>query len=391
MLPFTAIAADNNNSGTAAPPETTPPDVTANPEVTVNPEVTAGSEPEKKATHGNTTRPAKKPRPDPKLDLTLVKSGVAQSRNLLGQTAATVGVGLDSVFGSPDKNQPNESSIILRSGIRFADSENMTTINGLNFRADLPATSSKFQLFIRLDDEKEIGQTGNQAVANTPDDTPGTAQGSSVREAAEAPAPESDKASPASKGFLQADKAGLFVRYIYQAPDSAWQTTFDTGWQLNTSNFDTQAVSYLRTGRNYQLGAWQLRPVPVIFWTEDTGSGVGITLHSQRTLDSITTLQNSTGANYLYDEDTIYFSHGWQLIKAFSPDLRATYNLTLYTNDQVNEIVDEAQISATLRRRLDGQWLFFSVTPADTLKAESNYDSTFSITFQLEAKFGTQY
>ncbi|MFT1722977.1 hypothetical protein, partial [Vibrio cholerae] len=55
----------------------------------------------------------------PQIELKALRTGVAQSRNLLGQTAATIGFGLDSIFGSPDKHQPNESSIILRSGVRF--------------------------------------------------------------------------------------------------------------------------------------------------------------------------------------------------------------------------------------------------------------------------------
>ncbi|MDX1399481.1 MAG: hypothetical protein R3204_13220, partial [Oceanospirillum sp.] len=67
------------------------------------------------------------------------------------------------------------------------------------------------------------------------------------------------------------------------------------------------------------------------------------------------------------------------------------YNITFYTNDEAENLIDEATISATLRRRIDGNWLFFSVTPADTLSAEDDYEGNMSITFQLEAKFGTQY
>lgn len=333
----------------------------------------------------------------PLLPLPLLETGVAQSRNLLGQTASSIGIGLDSIFGAPDKNQPNESSIIVRTGLRFEDGEDTVMVNGLRFRADLPATESKFQLLIRLDDENDLpgrGSGGNGGSGSSPDTgnkAPTEPQSSVAREPAVSPPSNSQGSTPVSKSFLEADKAGIFFRYIYQPPDSLWQTTLDSGWQLDTSDLSTEAVTYLRTGRTFQAGQWQLRPVPTLFWTEDAGPGIGITLHSKRQLDSITTLQNTTGINYLNDEDTTYYQHGWQLIKAFGPDLRATYNLTLYSSDQASELIDEAQVSATLRRRLSGDWLFFSVTPADTLEADNDYNSNFSITFQFEAKFGTQY
>lgn len=331
----------------------------------------------------------------PQIELKSLKTGVAQSRNLLGQTAATIGFGLDSIFGSPDKNQPNESSIILRSGIRFDENGEPLTINGFSFRADLPATTSKFQLFIRLDDENRLNDSSSTNNADSSDDKQADLteafQNNNQRTPAAEPATETQQVSPASQGFIKADKAGLFFRYIYQQPNSPWQTTLDTGWQLDTSTLDTEAVSYLRTGRNYQVSDWLLRPSPVIFWTEDSGPGAGISLHTQTELDDITTLNSTTGAHYLIDDEMTYYQHGWQLVKAFSQDLRATYNITFYTTDEAENLIDEAQISATLRRRIDGDWLFFSVTPADTLSAEDDYEGNMSITFQLEAKFGTQY
>ncbi|MFG1488491.1 hypothetical protein ABMA58_04520 [Oceanospirillum sp. HFRX-1_2] len=331
----------------------------------------------------------------PQIELKALRTGVAQSRNLLGQTAATIGFGLDSIFGSPDKHQPNESSIILRTGVRFEQNGDSVAVNGFNFRADLPSTTSKLQLFIRLDEENRLSSS-NSTTSAEPDsknnlDLTNVSQDASDRTPAAAPATESQQNSPASERFIKADKAGLFLRYIHQEPGSLWQNTFDIGWQLDTSNMDTEAVSYLRTGRNYQVSDWLLRPSPVIFWTEDSGPGAGINLHTQTELDAITTLNSTTGANYLFDDEMTYYQHGWQLVKAFSDDLRATYNITFYTTDDAEDLIDEAQISATLRRRIDGEWLFFSVTPADTLVAEDDYESNLSLTLQLEAKFGTQY
>lgn len=320
----------------------------------------------------------------------LLKSGVAQSRNLLGQTAATIGVGLDSIFGSPDKGQPNESSIILRSGIRFEQGNEPVLLNGFNFRADLPATSSKFQLLIRLDDENRLN-TGSGSSNDETKDSASTS-GSARNSAAAAQTDQADtKTSTTSLGFSQDDQAGIFFRYLYQPHQSLWQTSLDIGWQLDTSNFDTQAISYLRIGRNYQVGDWVVRPEPMIFWTEDSGPGTGASLHTQKELDLITTLNSTTGVHYLFDDDTIYYQHGWQLVKVFNPDLRATYSVTFYTTDEADNLIDETQIGATLRRRINGNWLFFSVTPADTLKADNNYRSDLSLTLQLEAKFGTQY
>ena len=322
---------------------------------------------------------------DPVQDFQLIKTGVAQGRNLLGQTAAVLGIGLDSIFGSPDKNQPNESSIIIRTGIQFDDKGGASTVNGASFRADLPATDSKLQLLIRFDDRSTT-------------DTAGTSLGDGST-AAEDSGPESSENSSGAqtdlrkdplRGAFEANKGGIFLRYIYQPEGMLWQTTFDTGWQVDTGDLDTRAVSYLRSARNYRLRDWQLRPVPVLFWTQDTGSGAGFTLHTQRIFDSITSLQSTTSVNYLFD-DTTYYQHGWQLIKAFSQNLRITYGINLYTSDNADKTIDEAEISATLRRRLDGEWLFFSVTPKETLKADEDYRRNFSLTFQLEAKFGTHY
>jgi len=329
----------------------------------------------------------------PKIELQALRTGVAQSRNLLGQTAATIGFGLDSIFGSPDKHQPNESSIILHTGVRFEQNGDPVSVSGFNFRADLPSTTSKLQLFIRLDDENRLNNNSASTVepSKTDVDLSDASQSGGERTPATAPAAESQQDSPASQRFIQADKAGLFLRYIYQETDSLWQNTFDIGWQLDTANLDTEAVSYLRTGRNFQVSDWLIRPSPAVFWTEDSGPGMGINLHTQTELDAITTLNSTTGANYLIDDEMTYYQHGWQLVKAFSDDLRATYNMTFYTTDDAENLVDEAQISATLRRRVDGDWLFFSVTPADTLSAKDDYEGNLSLTLQLEAKFGTHY
>jgi len=322
-----------------------------------------------------------------------LKSGVAQSRNLLGQTAATIGIGLDSIFGSPDKSQPNESTFLLRSGIRHNRNGELSYVNGVTFKADLPSTSSKFQLLIRLDDERQLesrsgDSSGNSTEANT------VASNGNTRNSIPSRIPSAASTvitPPTSQSFLQTSQAGIFFRYIYQAPLSPWQTTLDTGWQIETNNFDSEAVSYFRIGRNIQIGEWLLRPVPTVFWTESTDGGAGVALHSQTQLDSITSLQSSSSVNYMWNVDTLYYQHGWQLVKAFNQDLRVTYNITLYANDQVSDPIDEAKVSATLRRRLDGQWLFFSVTPADSLHSDDNFKQDLSITFQLEAKFGSKY
>ncbi len=313
------------------------------------------------------------------IQLKVVKKGVAQSRNLLGITASTIGLGLDSLFGSPDKDQPNESAITLNTGFKFDEHGSATQINGINFQADLPSTSSKLQLLIRIDDQNDL-QDKSKSDSNSSD------EGATVGESSQTTASASFESR-----VIEANKAGIFVRYIYKDPDSPWQTTFDNGLQFSTSSLSAEPVSYLRIGQTIQVGTWYFRPVPGIYWTESSGFGAGIALHTLKTIDQITSLQNTTSINYLIDDEMTYYQHGWQLVKAFSQDLRATYNITFYTTDEAENLIDEAKISATLRRRIDGDWLFFSVTPADTLSAEDDYEGNMSITFQLEAKFGTQY
>ncbi|OOV88840.1 hypothetical protein BTA35_0205065 [Oceanospirillum linum] len=296
----------------------------------------------------------------------LIRKGVAQSRNLLGQTASTIGFGLDSLFGAPNKNQPNESAITLRSGLEIQDSGLLTQINTLSFQADLPTASSKLQLLARLGDEHELeNRSTNVQTEQTPE--------------------------PFESRILKADKAGIFLRYIYQHPESLWQTTFDNGFQFTPHSLALEPVSYLRIGQTFLSGTWQIRPVPVIYWAESSGLGTGIALHTLKPIDAITSLQHTTGVNYLFDEQMAYYQHGWQLVQAFTQDLRATSNITFYSTNRAGHLIDEAKISATLRRRIDSDWLFFSVTPADTLSSENNYKSNLSITFQLEAKFGVQY
>lgn len=319
------------------------------------------------------------------LEFKIVKESVAQSRNLLGQTASTIGFGLDSLFGSPDKNQPNESAITLRSGLKVGDSGELTQINTFNFQADLPTASSKLQLLIRVDDQNELLDQ-EKADSNDPDaQAPPETESTNTKDSSQQ-TPESFESRA-----LQANTAGIFVRYIYKNPESPWQTTFDNGFQFATNSLELEPISYLRIGQTLQAGSWQIRPVPGIYWTESSGFGMGIALHTYKPIDSITSLQHTTGINYLFDDEMTYYQHGWQLAKTFSQDLRATYNITFYTNDEAENMIDEATISATLRRRIDGNWLFFSVTPADTLSAEDDYEGNMSITFQLEAKFGTQY
>lgn len=308
------------------------------------------------------------------IELKVVKKGVAQSRNLLGRTASTIGLGLDSLFGSPDKDQPNESAITLSSGFKFDESGSATQINGVNFQADLPATSSKLQLLIRVDDQNDL-QDQKEDDSSDPDSGK----------------PETPPSASFESRVLEANKAGIFVRYIYKAPDSPWQTTFDNGLQFATSSLAVEPVSYLRVGQTIQVGSWYFRPVPGVYWTESSGFGAGIALHTFKPIDQVTSLQHTTSIHYLLDSRNTHYQHGWQLVKVFSQDLRATYNITFYTTDEAENLIDEAQISATLRRRIDGDWLFFSVTPADTLSAEDDYEGNMSITFQLEAKFGTQY
>ncbi|OPX56498.1 hypothetical protein SAMN02745127_01867 [Oceanospirillum multiglobuliferum] len=291
-------------------------------------------------------------------------SGVAQSRNLLGQTAASIGIGLDSLFGSPDRSQQNESTLILQSGFFFDDVEAFSLFNRFSFRADLPSTTEKLQLFVRGQQEESVSEV--QTVSSN-----------------------SLNGATAIDRSIKASNAGIFIRYIYKPEDHMWQTTLDTGFAF--SNFAVEPVSYLRAGRNYQMNEWTLRPVPNLSWSESVGVSYGLALHAYRELDRITSLQNSNTFSHVISSDTNYYSHGWQLNKTFSSNLRVVYNLTLTSADDTAHFIDTFELSATLRRRVQGEWLFFSVTPADRRKAEDQFTRDLSLTLQFDAKFGTQY
>lgn len=126
-------------------------------------------------------------------------------------------------------------------------------------------------------------------------------------------------------------------------------------------------------------------------WSSSAGVSYGVALHAHHVIDEITTLQTSSSVSHAVDSDTNYYNHGWQLIKTFSPDLRVVYNLSLGSTDETSHLIDSVDISATLRRRIEGEWLFFSVTPADKRDAEHGFSRDFSLTVQFDAKFGAQY
>lgn len=308
--------------------------------------------------------------------LKTLKKSVAQSRNLLGQTASAIGIGLDSLFGSPDKSQANESTILLKSGVKLDESGTIGQISSISFQADLPATSSKLQLLVRIEEEHELADNGELG---------STANNSSENAATE-------KKTSFESRVLQTDHTGIFIRYILQPINTDWQTTFDTGFQFaNNSQTSLEPVSYFRIGQTFYAGGWLIRPVPSIFWTESLGLGIGTALHTLKPINATSTLQHTSSINYILDDANTRYHHGWQLVNVLSQDTRATYGITFYTTDNADSLVDEAKVSATLRRRIDGEWLFFSVTPENTLSAHSHYKNNFSLTFQLEAKFGTQY
>lgn len=310
-----------------------------------------------------------------------IQKPVVQSRNLLGKAASTIGFGLDSLFGSPDRFQPNESVITSHTGIRFLDTGEAIQLSGLSFQADLPSTATKLQLMVNIDGTNTLQEGGNSP-ENEQEGGAGTETGRTE-----------DKGSSAlfESRVLKANQTGLFIRYIHLPDNHNWQVTLDSGFQFKNNSLTLEPVSYLRIGQTFQVNSWYLRAVPSIYWVRSSGPGTGLAIHTFYAINSSVSLQHSSGINYLFDSQNTYYQHGWQLINVFSPDLRATYSATFYTSDDADDLVDEAQISATLRRRIDGDWLFFSVTPANTLSAKTNYSSDLSITFQLEAKFGIQY
>lgn len=298
-------------------------------------------------------------------DSSPLPTAVIQSRDLLGNTASAIGIGLDSLFSTPNKNQTNQSTLILRSGFFWDDTSEASFVNSISFRADLPSTAEKFQLYIRAQREDNIG----------------------INE--ETTAHEDDDSTDLIERKIKGGEAGLFFRMIRQIPDTAWQNTFDTG--VTADGVDLEFISYLRVSRIYQVNQWQVQPEPNVFWSPSNGLAAGLSLHSKLQLDSETTLQNSTNIHHYFDSQKNYYSHGWQLAKQLSPDLRATYNIRFYSNSDSDETVETFKISASLRRRIYGNWLFFNVTPADRHTASENYERDLSITFQFEAKFGSKY
>ncbi len=289
---------------------------------------------------------------------------VIQSRDLLGNTASAIGIGLDSLFSSPDKDQPNQSTMIIRSGIFWDDTSDASMVNSISFRADLPSTAEKMQLYIRAQREDNIGENEETSTNNSINDD-------------------------LTERTIKSGDAGLFFRMIRQIPNTPWQNTFDAGF--TTKGVDLEFISYLRVSRLYQLNQWQIQPEPNVFWSPSNGMAAGFSLHSRTRLNPETTLQNSTNIHHYFDSRTNYFSHGWQLAKQLSPDIRTTYNVRFYANSESDETVETFEISASLRRRIHDNWLYFNVIPADRHTASNNYERDLSITFQFEAKFGSKY
>ncbi len=306
------------------------------------------------ATTGNT----------PSSEVSALSSGVAQSRDLLGNTATAIGTGLDSLFGTPDTARSNRSSLIFRTGIFFDDIDASSLFNSVSFRADLPSTAERLELYIRAQREDNIGDVEGTSVSNTPDNDP-------------------------TRRSIESGDAGLFLRLIKDIPGTQWQNILDTGFTAD--GMDIEFISYLRFSRSYHYKSWQLQPEPTIIWGPENGLGLGINVHAQTQLDSNTTLQSSTRITRYFDNDTDYYSHGWKLIKHLSPDLRASYNFRVFSDSEADSTLDTLELSASLRRRVHDNWLFFSVTPASRHKSDNDYQRDFSITVQFEAKFGPRY
>jgi len=290
---------------------------------------------------------------------------IMDGRNLLGETANTIGNTLDSLFGAPDKNQINDSVLILRSGIYLDDKNEASLFGEVSFRADLPSTEEKLQLLVRAQKEDNYGDNDNTSVHDRGD-------------------------SRSSEQFIRSSKAGIYFRYIHQKETSPWQTIIDTGFAFD--NTDAEPVSTLRVRKSYQFAnGWQVRPEPTIFWSHKNDFAVGLGLHSQKWLSDTLLLKNSTNFGVYLTPEKGYYNHGWQLSNRLSDDLRVSYNLSFYSHDDIDDPVDTVEISANLRRRIHENWLFFSVIPADKHSSDNDYKRDLSLTLQLEAKFGSQY
>lgn len=295
---------------------------------------------------------------------TPLPSGVAQSRDLLGNTATAIGTGLDSLFGTPDTSRSNRSSLIFRTGIFFDDVDASSLFNSVSFRADLPSTAERLELFVRAQREDNIGDVEGTSVNNTVD-------------------------NDLTRRSIESGDAGLFLRLIKDIPGTQWQNILDTGFTAD--GLDVEFISYLRFSRNYQYKRWQLQPEPTIIWGPENGLGIGFNLHGQTRLGTDTTLQSSTHVTHYFDSGTNYYSHGWKLINHLSPDLRASYNVRVFSDSEADSTLDTLELSASLRRRIHDNWLFFSVIPASRHKSDNDYQRDFSITVQFEAKFGPRY
>lgn len=295
----------------------------------------------------------------------VLPDSVSNSRNLLGETANSIGNSLDALFGAPDKNQVNDSVLIVRSGLYLDDTNEASLFAQVSFRADLPSTEEKLQLLFRAQEEDQYGDNDNTSVNNRGN-------------------------SGSSEQFIRSSKAGLFLRFIHQNDESPWQSVLDTGFAFDGT--DAEPVSTLRVRKNYHLdGGWQIRPEPTVFWSHKNDFAAGIGLHSQKRLSETLLLKNSTNLGYYFSPETHYYNHGWQLVNFLSDDLRVSYNLSFYSNSDIDDPVDTVEISASLRRRIHDNWLFFNVIPADRHSSDNDYRRDLSLTLQFEAKFGSQY
>ena len=192
---------------------------------------------------------------------------------------------------------------------------------------------------------------------------------------------------PGSDSLKQEDDTRLGVKTV-------WDTFLDNQLDLSTGlRFtDSKPVAFadLEWEWKREMGRWQVRLTPSVFWYSNDGLGQMTELIWTRPLEGRKILQFRTAESSGEDKVGVEFEQTLRFAWLRSGRGRGwVMQMSVFPNIEYSELLlDDALVSVSWRDALYRKWIYYTITPQVDFPREDDYHPRPSIRIGLEMLFG---
>ena len=192
---------------------------------------------------------------------------------------------------------------------------------------------------------------------------------------------------PGSDSLRQEDDTRLGIKTVW---DTYFHNQLDLSTGLRFSDSKPVFFADLEWERKREIGPWQVRLNPSVFWYSHDGWGQMTELVWTRPLEGRKILQFRTAESSGEDKVGVEFEQSLRFAWLRSGRGRGwVMQMSVFPNIEYSELLlDDALVSLSWRDALYRKWIYYTITPQVDFPREDDYHPRPSVRIGLEMLFG---